>query len=160
MVFLAALALLVGCQRDGSERSGLPDPVSETRTGILSAAKDGDYEALRRLIDRDSFLSDGFGDPVRHWQKLGDKPLETMAVLLRMPHRVRETNEGTLYQWPRLGPNSKPEDMTPDERKLLRTVMTEDEVRNAVLPEQGYTAPRLGILADGTWWFFVLDSAP
>jgi hypothetical protein len=38
--------------------------------------------------------------------------------------------------------------------------MTEAEVRTAILPEVGYTAPRLGILADCTWWFFVLERAP
>jgi hypothetical protein len=26
--------------------------------------------------------------------------------------------------------------------------------------ETGYVAPRLGILADGTWFFFIEDAAP
>jgi hypothetical protein len=25
-----------------------------------------------------------------------------------------------------------------------------------ILPELGYTGPRLGILDDGKWWFFIL----
>jgi hypothetical protein len=111
------------------------------------------------------FLSDyGFGrsqpDPVERWRRLGPKPLETMSVLLRMPHSVRETNEGTLYQWPRFGPDSSAEDMSDSERALLQTIMTGAEVRNLILPEYGYTAPRLGILADGTWWFFILEAGP
>jgi hypothetical protein len=83
-----------------------------------------------------------------------------MGVLLRMPHTVRETNEGTLYQWPRFGPDSRAEDITNAERERLRAVMTDAELRELILPEYGYTAPRLGILADGTWWFFILESGP
>jgi hypothetical protein len=98
--------------------------------------------------------------PHREVRRLGPKPLETMGVLLGMPHSVRETNEGTLYQWPRFGPDSSAEDMSESERELLRTVMTDAEVRNLILPEYGYTSPRLGILADGTWWFFILEAGP
>lgn len=159
VVVLATLALLAGCQDDSPERAALPDPVEETRAAILEAADDGDYDALRPLIERRIFLSDG-PDPVTRWKRLGDKPLRTMSVLLRMSNQVRETNEGTLYEWPRFGPSSDPGDMTADERKQLRQVMTDAEVRHAILPEVGYTAPRLGILADGTWWFFVLERAP
>jgi hypothetical protein len=83
-----------------------------------------------------------------------------MSVLLRMPHQVRETNEGTLYQWPRLGPDSTADDMSDSERALFRTIMTDSQVRNLILPEYGYTAPRLGILANGTWWFFIRNRAP
>jgi len=165
VLFVAALVFLAGCQEDKPRHDELPAAVSETRSSILGAAQAGDYNALRPVIKRDRFLSDyGFGgsqpDPVRRWEALGDKPLRTMAVLLQMPHQVRETNEGTLYQWPRFGPDSDPGDMTADEREVLRQVMTDTEVRNANVPEVGYTAPRLGILADGTWWFFILDRAP
>jgi hypothetical protein len=165
VLLLAALLLLGGCQDDNPRRDELPDAVSETRSSILRAAQEGEYDALRPVIRLDRFLSDyGFGgsqpDPVRRWERLGDMPLRTMAVLLQMPHQVRETNEGTLYQWPRLGPNSDPGDMTAEERSLLSQVMTEAEIRDAILPEVGYRAPRLGILADGTWWFFILDRAP
>lgn len=143
----------------------MPAPVAETRSAILRAAESGDYRRLRRLIDLDAFLSDyGFGssqpDPVERWRRLGPKPLETMSVLLRMSHSVRETNEGTLYQWPRYGPDSSAEDISDSERALLRTIMTDAELRNLILPEYGYTAPRLGILADGAWWFFILEAGP
>jgi hypothetical protein len=165
-IALAALALLMaGCQDDSdTAQKELPDAVAETRSGILSAAKSKDYDAIRPLIDLEVFLSDyGFGrgqpDPVERWRRLGPKPLETMGVLLRLGHTVRKKNEGTLYQWPRFDPNSRAEDITPAERRLLRTIMTEPEVRTLIRPEYGYTAPRLGILADGTWWFFILNRA-
>ena len=148
---------------DSSETSaeGLPAPVSETRSAILAAAESGDYEPLQALVEPDVFLSDfGFGDepdPVGRWQEMGPKPLETMGVLLRMPHAVRETNEGTLYEWPKFDANSTIEDVTEPERDFLLTFMTEDELNNAFLPEYGYTGPRLGILANGNWWFLILE---
>jgi hypothetical protein len=117
------------------------------------------------VLDQEVFLSDyGFGndqpDPIGRWQERGTEPLETMDALLHMRHVVRETNEGTLYQWPRLDPDSKPTDLTPAERDRFLTFMSEDELRQAFDPEYGYTAPRLGILADGTWWFFVAEQGP
>jgi hypothetical protein len=177
---LAILALVVpGC---GSEKSsspgvtgssaatgssetsaeGLPAPVSETRSVILAAAESGDYGPLRALVKSDVFLSDfGFGnepDPVGRWQEMGPKPLETMGVVLRMPHAVRETNEGTLYEWPRFDANSTMDDLSEPERDLLLTFMTEDELNSAFLPEYGYTGPHLGILANGNWWFLILEA--
>jgi hypothetical protein len=160
VVVLLALVLLVGCQDDESGPAALPDPVSTTRAGILSAAQERDYDALGALIEPELFISEYSSDPVAAWRKLGDKPLETMEVLLQMRHQVRETNEGTLYQWPRFGPDSKPGDMSEDERRALRKVMSEAELRDAILPEVGYTSPRLGILADGRWWFLVLRGGP
>jgi hypothetical protein len=164
-IFALIAILAGGCQDGEAEATELPDPVAETRSGILRAAESRDYDRLRPVIDLQVFLSDyGFGrsqpDPVARWRQLGPKPLETMAVLLRMPHQIRETNEGTLYQWPRFGPDSSPEDVSEAERALLRTIMTEAELRDLILPEYGYTAPRLGILADGTWWFFITNRAP
>jgi hypothetical protein len=145
--------------------AGLPGPVAETRSVILAAAEAGDYEQLRAVLDQEVFLSDyGFGndqaDPIATWQELGTKPLETMGALVQMPHVVRETNEGTLYQWPRFDPDSNARDVTDAERDAFLTFMSEDELRQAFNPDYGYTAPRLGILADGTWWFFVAEAGP
>jgi hypothetical protein len=140
---------------------GLPAAVEETRSAILAAAESGEYDHLRTLVQPKVFLSDfgfGSGDPVQRWQELGPKPLETMGALLRMSHSVRETNEGMLYQWPSYDPDSDAADLSAEDRKLFLKFMTEDELENLILPEVGYTAPRLGILADGTWWFFILEA--
>lgn len=144
---------------------GLPAPVNDTRGTILAAAEAGDYAQLRKVLDEEVFLSDyGFGagqrDPVSAWSELGARPLEAMGALLHMRHFVRETNEGTLYQWPRLDPDSSAEDMTSQERELFLSFMSEEELDEAFNPDYGYTAPRLGILADGTWWFLVLEPGP
>jgi hypothetical protein len=169
VALVVAVSALLGSGCGGSETTpasaeGLPGPVAETRSAILAAAESGEYEPLRDVVQPKSFLSDfGFGeeqDPVGRWQEMGSKPLETMDALLRMPHVVRETNEGTLYEWPQFNADSSAGDVSAAEREVLLTVMTEDELTNAFLPEYGYTGPHLGILADGDWWFFVLERAP
>jgi hypothetical protein len=153
-----------GSEGTTSSADGLPGSVAETRSAILAAAESGEYEPLRDVVDPESFLSDfGFGDepdPVGRWEQMGPKPLETMGTLVRMPHAVRETNEGTLYEWPKFNADSSAGDVSADERELLLTIMTEDELTNAFLPEYGYTGPHLGILADGDWWFFVSGGPP
>jgi hypothetical protein len=35
--------------------------------------------------------------------------------------------------------------------------MTEAELHQVILPEPGYAGPRLGNLAGGTWYFFILE---
>jgi hypothetical protein len=97
---------------------------------------------------------------VTHWRDQGTAPLEAMAVLLAMPHTVRETNEGTLYQWPRFTADSAPEEMSIVERNALVTLLGEPGLNAAFQLETGYVAPRLGILSGGTWWFFVMEPAP
>ena len=153
-VALVALVVLTGCQDNGSESSALAEPASTTREAILSAVRVRDQDALRRLIDPQLFISN------IDRRRFDERSLRTMEVLLQMPHQVRATNEGTLYQWPRFGPDSKPGEMSEDERRALRRIMSDAELRNAILPEVGYTAPRLGILEDGRWWFFVLRGGP
>ena len=169
VALVVTVAALVGCGCGGSETTppsaeGLPEPVAKTRSAILAAAESGEYGPLRDVVKPESFLSDfGFGnepDPVGRWEKTGSKPLDTMGTLLRMAHVVRETNEGTLYEWPQFNADSRAGDVSADERDLLLTIMTEEELTNAFLPEYGYTGPRLGILADGDWWFFVSGGAP
>ena len=150
-----------GTQTAAVER---PGSAEEMRAAILAAADSGSYDGLRPLVDADTFLSDfGFGDepdPVGRWEATGPKPLRAMAALLRMSHVVRETNEGTLHEWPDYDPDSKPSDLTAEDRKLFRTFLSGDELEQLILPELGYTGPRLGILADGTWWFFILEGGP
>jgi hypothetical protein len=135
---------------------------SETRSAILAAAESGDYGALGALIERGVFLSDfGFGvDPVPRWKELGPKPLETMGVVLRMNHVVRETNEGTLYEWPAYDPDSDPGDLTAHDEELFANVMSKADLGWLITDEYGYTGPKLGILEDGTWWFFLLEGGP
>jgi hypothetical protein len=167
LLLLAAFALMApGC---GSEATALtqeerPASSGETRKAILAAVDNADYGALRTLIEPDSFLSDfGFGeerDPVGRWEEMGSEPLETMGALLQMKPVVRETNEGTLHQWPSYDADSKPGDLTRQDKDLFATVMSQAELERSITDEYGYTGPKLGILEDGTWWFFILEGGP
>jgi hypothetical protein len=153
-----------GSETTTSSADGLPGQVSQKRAAILAAAESGDYRALRAEIKPEVFLSDfGFGsepEPAAQWEEMGPEPLEIMGALLRMQHVVRETNEGTLYQWPIYDPDSHAGDISARDRELFLTIMSEDEVEDLIRSDYGYTAPRLGILADGTWWFFILNRDP
>jgi hypothetical protein len=170
LAVLAMAAPSCGSDEVASAPASAPAPTTkstsfeETRDAILAAVESGDYDALRPLIKPDIFLSDfGFGeepDPVGRWEAMGTKPLETMGVLLRMQDVVRETNEGTLHQWPSYDADSEPGDLTSEDRELLSTVLTNNELKQALTAEYGYIGPRLGILADGTWWFFILEPGP
>jgi len=141
-----------------------PSSFADTRAAILEAADKGDYAALRPLIDAREFLSDfGFGeepDPAGRWEQMGSQPLETMGALLRMKHVVRKTNEGTLYQWPAYDPDSNPRDLSARDEELFATVMSHVDLEQLITDEYGYTGPKLGILEDGTWWFFLLEGGP
>jgi len=140
----------------------IPEAVAETRARILEASSAGDYDLLEPVLEPAQFLSDaGFGvDPLPGWRRLGSEPLEAMGVLLTLPHSVRETNEGTLYQWPRFTADSDPSELSEAEEVALSAIIAEPGLESVFLAETGYIGPRLGILADGTWWFFLSGGAP
>ncbi|MDQ3963686.1 MAG: hypothetical protein M3277_07225 [Actinomycetota bacterium] len=147
---------------------GLTERAAEVRIGILNAAEHGDYEMLRPLLEPEVFLSDfGFGshdepDPITRWADMGDKPLRIMAALLQMSYEEEDTNEGRLFRWPIYDAETKAlSDMSGRDRNVFRSLLTRSEFRRLVPDEEyGYVGPRLGILADGIWWFFILEPGP
>ena len=146
------------------EQVGLPADVAEVRAGILAAAECGDYDLLRPYLDPAVFLSDfGFGSsPIARWARIGERPLRTMAALLDMGYAEEDTNEGHLYRWPSYDAETGSlDDMLSRDRRRFLSIMTRQELRR-LLPneEYGYVGPRLGILSDGTWWFFILEAGP
>lgn len=154
-------AIETSATTEPSTTGELSGPAADKRSAILAAAAARDYDMLVPLLEPRLFLSDfGFGvDPVVRWRDRGTEPLEAMEILLNMrPAAARDTNEGTLYQWPRFTHDSDPDDMSTTEREALLKILDERELAAAFLPETGYTGPRIGILADGSWWFFLEQS--
>lgn len=184
--WLGSIVLLVACTSTGppdqtqvspgptphpsqtvAPEGGLPPEVAEVRSGILLAAQRGDYDMLRPLLDPEVFLSDfGFGadqpDPISRWEAQGPHPLQLMGVLLDMPHAVEDTNEGILYRWPTYNAETNSlRELRRVDRRAFRSVMSAREVRLLVPNEEyGYVGPELGILQDGTWWFFIVGGGP
>ena len=146
---------------------GSSNEVEKVRAKILTAVRRGDYESLRPVLNQKVFLSDfGFGkkesDVIDRWSDMGDEPLEIMGALLQMKYEEEETNEGHLFRWPRYDENTKSlAEISNRDRKAFRSVMSEREFKKLVPnAEFGYVGPRIGILEDGTWWFFVLEDGP
>jgi hypothetical protein len=131
--------------------AGLPEPVAETHSALLAAARSGDYEALRPL------LPDGFsytfggpveGGPVAYWQRVeqesGEVPIEILARILELPY----TLFGGTYVWP-FAFDKQPDELTGYERELL------GDLADAFGQGSGYLGWRAGIEPDGTWRFFI-----
>jgi hypothetical protein len=50
--------------------------------------------------------------------------------------------------------------VSPAEREALLSILDERELAATSLPETGYMGPRIGTLADGSWWVFLQESGP
>jgi hypothetical protein len=79
-----------------------PKPVAKTQAAILKAAARHDYAALARIIGAKPITftyGSPEGGPVAYWKRLerrGEKPLATLAALLRQPARKFQGN----WVWP------------------------------------------------------------
>ena len=133
----------------------LPRDVEETRSALLEAAEDGDYEGLRPFI-RDEFkytfggaIKDG---PIAYWQDVerttGERPLAVLAAILKMPYVLSHG----YYVWPWAYTAASAEDLSPHEVELLAPLGSP----SSLFPEGvGYLGWRAGIAPDGTWAFYV-----
>jgi hypothetical protein len=137
-----------------SPQPGLPRAVAEKREAILHAA---DYEALAGLVDPDEFEYT-FGEPVAggpsaYWRQLeegtDERPLQILHAILQMPY----TREREVYVWP-FAFNKDLSTLTPAERQLLLTILTERQIRQ-MQEFGGYIGWRAGIRPDGGWIFFI-----
>jgi hypothetical protein len=137
-------------------QKGLPQAVDDTRRALIRAAESRDYGALRKLIPKAGFTyTYGAGrDPVTYWRELednGERPLETLAALLQLPH----TKAQDIYVWP-WAYDLDPAELTRREREILAAAgaATVDQL-NQMAEFGHYLGWRVGIRSDGTWIFFV-----
>ena len=142
----------------------LPAPVRRLREQLVAAAKSGDIERLRPILEANETppivsLGDRPKDPIAFWKEAsGDgEGREILAILLDiLDAGYVHTDAGTpreLYVWPYFYryPIDK---LTPEQVvELLRIVTGPDYSQ---MKEMGsYVFYRLGIGPDGTWHFFV-----
>jgi hypothetical protein len=139
-------------------QQGLPTAVAATRDALWQAATTCDWEALRRLAGfgvRFSFGAET--DPIAYWQTLeteGGRPLFYLAELLRRPYGTVVAGDLTYYAWPAAFTYPSWDAVPEADRQALRPVF--DDSHFAGFAEfGGYFGYRVGILANGTWSYFV-----
>jgi hypothetical protein len=142
---------------------GLPRPVARLRAQILDAARTGDVERLRPVIEANevppTFSFAGTSDPIAHLKEASgdDHGREALAILIEVleagwiladPGTPQE-----MYVWPYFAryPFDK---LTPEQMVELFKIITAGDYQD--MQSYGtYIFYRLGIGPDGTWHFFV-----
>ena len=132
----------------------LPPAVAETRERLAALAASCDYDGLAAIVETDgTTLSFGdVGDPVEFWVaegRRGEDPLGLLAALLTTT--PAHDPESDYWAWPAAHVDPSDEASWTELEPILGTE-TVATLRQAV---EGYLGWRVGIAADGTWWFYV-----
>lgn len=135
----------------------LPLAVQRTRRTLITAAAEGDYDALAALIPEAGFTytygGPYPGGPIAYWQQAAEEtdpsPLSALTGVLGMPW----TKVGKDYVWP-FAYDRDPASLTDAELDMLARVASPQEVEQWKASGH-YLGWRAGIRSDGTWIFFV-----
>lgn len=144
---------------------GLPVPVQRTRQAIIDAARTGDIEKLRAVIQArkpaPQLSRRPYGDPIAFLKEnSGDEAgREILAILLDLlesgwvvtdPGTPKET-----YVWPYFAvyPIGR---LTPAQQVEVLRVLTASDV-DEMTAYDAYLFFKIGIAPDGTWRFFMAD---
>jgi hypothetical protein len=134
----------------------LPAPVETKRQAIAGATQALDYDRLRTLLDPETFsYSFGeMGDPIGYWRRLEEKAeVPVLGDILPTVLSGPWATQGDIYVWPSVH-GKPPSEWTPEERRWLRNLYTEREIRS--FERNGhYLGWRTGIRKDGTWLYFI-----
>jgi hypothetical protein len=143
--------------------TSMPEPVRETWRALIAAARSGDIEQLRPIVDAQPepplFAFDDVGDPIAHLRSLsGDaEGREILAILLEVLEAgFMHVDEGTpheMYIWPYFA-RYPIEQLTAEQMVELFTILTAGDYRD-MLSYGAYIFFRVGIAPDGQWLFFV-----
>ena len=141
----------------------LPEPVRAMRVSLMEAARSGDMERLRALMQAQTPPpSVSFGDPDDPIEYLlalsGDaEGREILAILLEvLESGYAHVGEGTpdeLYVWPYFAEYPL-EALSPEQIVELFTLLTAADYED-MKSYGGYTFFRVGIAPDGRWLFFI-----
>ena len=141
----------------GPNLTDVPPDVAATAQRIYDAAKAKDFDALRELLDPNTFtynFNPG-ADPTPEWRE-NPSELDLMVAILEMPPTSREIEgTGTLYFWPYLV-NSDLTSLSPLEMADLNALgYSDEEIQLMIDGGTGYQGPRLGIHENGEWQNFL-----
>lgn len=141
----------------------LPAPVARTRERLMAAARSGDIEALRPIIEDQAMVPNvsfgGADDPVEFLRTTsadgeGREPLGIMLELLEAPFAV--LGEGTdreIYVWPYLAA-VRLDALSPAELVELYKLVPHHDYQD-MLAFGGWYFFRVGIMGNGDWAYFV-----
>ena len=134
----------------------LPAPVEKKRRAIAGAAQALDYDRLETLLDPKTF-SYSFGkagDPIGYWRRLEEEAeVPILGDILPTVLSGPSATQGDIYAWPSVH-GKPPSEWTPEERRWLRNLYTEREIRRFERAGS-YLGWRTGIRKDGTWLYFI-----
>jgi hypothetical protein len=144
---------------------GLPEPVRKTRAAILEAARGGDIEALRAVLETSEMppvLARGdIGDPITFLKESSGDPegREILAILTDLLEagwvRIDEGKPTEMYVWPYFA--AIPIDrLTPSQLVELYRILTAADV-DEMRAYDAWLFFKIGIGPDGTWHFFLVD---
>ncbi|HWT29549.1 MAG TPA: hypothetical protein VN240_00815 [Propylenella sp.] len=141
----------------------LPEPVRKTRARLMEAARSGDMEQLRRLMEAQpetpSVSFGDPGDPIQYLKELSSdaEGREILAILLEVLEsgfvQVEPGTPEELYVWPYFAQYPL-EALTPPQLVELFTLLTAADYED-MRSYGSYTFFRVGIAPDGRWLFFL-----
>jgi hypothetical protein len=143
--------------------SELPEPVRQKRQELIDAAKSGDIENLRVLMQREetppSVALGDPGDPIEYLKALSAdaEAREILAILLEVLEsgfvHVGAGGEDELYVWPYFAQYPL-EALSSEQLVELFTLLTAADYED-MKSYGAYTFFRVGIAPDGRWLFFL-----
>jgi hypothetical protein len=146
-----------------TDPEALPERVRAMHAAILEAARSGDIEAMRPVLESNELMPQvsfgGADDPIAFWKEVsgdyeGREILAVLVNILQMPYaRARTGTPDEMYVWPYLA-EADLEKLTPPQEVDLYRLVKPLEAK-AMREFGGYIGYRLGIGADGTWHYFL-----
>jgi hypothetical protein len=162
LICLLAGPTLAQEQGQAARCGELPAAVAATKQAIAAAAETGDFDALARLTDPETFtysFGDG-GDPAGHWKAMKAEGTDAAAIMLKlfdMPCSVFTiSGDATYYSWPSAA-ELPYADLTADEVAALQRLY-DGKLEDWYLEGTAtgyYVGWRLLITGDGKWNAFV-----
>jgi hypothetical protein len=141
----------------------LPPKVRSTLSRILGAARSGNLDSMRAVIEENELVpAFSFGDdkdPIVYWKRISrdGEGREMLAEILKVFSsgfvRMDPDTKEELYVWPYhfVYPI---DDLTPTQLVELYVLVNPDDARTMV-ESGGYFGFRGGISPDGTWQYFI-----